>query len=480
MSAIAIDSARIKAYIRQGYMAIRFKIFADYAYSLVTNMKCTIVVGLALCCALSSANGAPFNLVPSWNLFGNSVNAPLTVATVFGNSTNVSTVWKWNPVTSRWAFYTPMLADGGAAYAASKGYDFLTAINGGEGFWVNAKVAFIAQQPAGTAITTLNFKDQLTPPNPLPSGWSLISVGDNPTPLTFNNGIGLTPHVIGGATPSNLTTLWAWDSALLNWYFYAPSLDANGTLATYITSKHYLDFASKILGPAMGFWVNRAIALPAAPANAAEGFWIGMSTTGYNVALAVLENGETWGLYSSGNTIYGALYGNTLVSGNSVSGTGNDYNILARTFTPGSYSGSATAKTTISVSTSIGSSFSGTYRSLYDQSTALSTLAGTYLGYGVSGTSVTQYTPVTISASGLVSSGSSILGCVATGNLAPRPSGKNVYNLNVTFTGVNCALGNGMITTGIAILDTSVFPSRLYAMALKPDKSDGFIWTGTF
>lgn len=45
-----------------------------------------------------------------------------------------------------WAFYTPSLTTAAlAAYAAGKGYDVLTTINSGEGFWVNAKISFTAQ-----------------------------------------------------------------------------------------------------------------------------------------------------------------------------------------------------------------------------------------------------------------------------------------------------------------------------------------------
>jgi hypothetical protein len=68
----------------------------------------------------------------------------VNVADVFSNTTDVTTVWKWIPATSKWAFYSPALADGGAAYAASKGYDPLVTINNGDGFWVNAKTSFAA------------------------------------------------------------------------------------------------------------------------------------------------------------------------------------------------------------------------------------------------------------------------------------------------------------------------------------------------
>ena len=197
-----------------------------------------------------------FNLSPSWNLLGNGVNAPIAVATSFGNASNVATVWKWVPATSRWAFYTPTLADGGAANAVSKGYDFLTVINGGEGFWVNAKAAFTAPLPAGAAILSGSFQVQSNPAlNKLLTGWNLIGTGDNLTPSAFNQSLSVTPPAIG-TIPANVTTLWGWDSTLVNWYFYAPTLDSAGTLASYITSKNYLNFGTKVLDPATGFWVN--------------------------------------------------------------------------------------------------------------------------------------------------------------------------------------------------------------------------------
>jgi hypothetical protein len=205
--------------------------------------------------------GTTVNLTSGWNLVGNSVNTPLAVSTVFGNATNVSTVWKWVPATGTWAFYSPTLGDGGRAYAASKGYDFLTTINAGEGFWVNASTNFTAQFPTGTSITTSYFKPQTdTTQNKLLTGWNLIATGDSVTPSLFNRGLSLTTPG-SGVTPLNITTLWAWDSTLSNWYFYSPSMeDQGGTkLTNYITSKSYLDFTarSKTLDSTTGFWVNK-------------------------------------------------------------------------------------------------------------------------------------------------------------------------------------------------------------------------------
>lgn len=198
--------------------------------------------------SLTSINFTPvpsamtLNLLAGWNLAGNSSSAALDVAASFANAGNVGTVWKWIANGAKWAFYTPSLAGAALAdYASSKGYEVLSAINGGEGFWVNAKTAFATQLPDGTPVTSASFQS-------MASGWNLIAIGDGKTPREFNSAIA-----------PNLTTLWAWDAAKANWYFYAPSLDAQGGtfLADYITNKGYLDFGTKVLDPVTGFWANK-------------------------------------------------------------------------------------------------------------------------------------------------------------------------------------------------------------------------------
>ena len=73
----------------------------------------------------------------------------------------------------------------------------------------------------------------------------------------FNKVIGGTISFTG-AIPINITSLWTWDALQSNWYFYAPSLDQSGLLASYITSMKYLDFgATRALTPVVGFWVDK-------------------------------------------------------------------------------------------------------------------------------------------------------------------------------------------------------------------------------
>ncbi len=180
----------------------------------------------------------PLTLNTGWNLLGNSLSTPIDVKTSFGTQANVVTIWKWNAVASTWAFYAPTLDTNGTlgSYATSKGYSVLDTINPGEGYWINSNAFSALGDQSGSAFA-------LNPAN-LRAGWNLSATGDEVTPPAFSSAV------------SNVTTLWAWNSANSGWYFYAPSLSASATLASYIASKGYQDFGAATLGGGRGFWVN--------------------------------------------------------------------------------------------------------------------------------------------------------------------------------------------------------------------------------
>ena len=193
----------------------------------------------------------PMAVLAGWNLLGNSNNAALDVAARFGDPGSVATVWKWLPERSRWAFFAPGLGSAElASYAASRGYDVLSTVDAGEGFWVNATHAFTTALPSAAPVSSSSLAAKLR------AGWNLLSVGDSLTPREFGNSVnaGASPDAVPA---QGLTALWAWDNAHSGWYFYAPSLDASNSLAAYIASKGYRDFAGRALAPATGFWVNK-------------------------------------------------------------------------------------------------------------------------------------------------------------------------------------------------------------------------------
>ena len=196
------------------------------------------------------------DLKAGWNLMGNGTLSSLNVANYFGDADKVITVWKWSPSPGKWAFFAPGIAEPALRdYVSSKGYEMLSSIGAGEGFWVNAKQAANFMLPNANAVTSDSFKSSL------PLGWSLIAIGDNKSAAGFNAALSdsATPPTSPAAIPLNLTSLWAWDAAGGVWLFYAPKLEREGALASYIASKAYLDFTAtgKNLSPGIGFWVNR-------------------------------------------------------------------------------------------------------------------------------------------------------------------------------------------------------------------------------
>ena len=211
------------------------------------------------------------------------------------------------------------------------------------------------------------------------------------------------------------------------------------------------------------------------PATTAEGFWVGPTSTGYTARLVVLENGETWGLYSTSTAIVGALYGATNSSSNgTLTGSGSDFYFPGRLLQSATYSGTYTPKSSVRVTTSLGSSFTGAYAMEYDTPAALANVAGSYSGVGITATTAPYATSVSVSSSGSLTATTPL--CSGSGTLQPRPSGKGVFNVTITFTGANCPLTAAGTTSGVAVYDA---PSRtLVSMGLNPARSNGFFWQG--
>ena len=184
-----------------------------------------------------------------WNLIGNSSGSPLDVAATFGDAAKTLSVWKWVQSKAKWAFHSPTFSSQAlATYAATQGYDVLTTVNAGEGFWLNSQLAYVQPMPPGSALQAPAF--QAAGSNALGKGWNLVSTSNTITPAQFVS-----------AVDNTAATIWSYDNPSGKWYFYSPSLATQGgtALADYIAAHGYLDFtsANKTLGPGVGFWVNK-------------------------------------------------------------------------------------------------------------------------------------------------------------------------------------------------------------------------------
>jgi hypothetical protein len=206
-----------------------------------------------------------------------------------------------------------------------------------------------------------------------------------------------------------------------------------------------------------------------------QGFWTGPSPAGYTVSTVILDTGETWGIYSSGSTIYGALYGNTTTSGNTATVTGTDFNFATGTSTPGTLTGPISAKSSLTLS-NVNGTVPLTYQSSYDTAASSAAATGTWSFAGRSSRYSLIPGSITINSSGNFTLSQS--NCTTSGSIVPRPGGKNVYNLTLIAIGSGCAAGQSTLT-GVTYLDTTVTPNRFLALGLTPSKNDGLIVIGT-
>lgn len=94
------------------------------------------------------AHATDLSIATGWSLLGYSGGTSVKIETVFGTNaannlpnvtSNIVSVWKW--ANSGWQFWTPaMTTTDLAAYASSKGYQVLSDLQPGDGYWINAKV----------------------------------------------------------------------------------------------------------------------------------------------------------------------------------------------------------------------------------------------------------------------------------------------------------------------------------------------------
>ena len=196
---------------------------------------------------------------------------------------------------------------------------------------------------------------------------------------------------------------------------------------------------------------------PAAIA-AAEGVYGGTLTGSTYPAfeLLVLENGDFWSMYgiqgSSGFSVAGFVQGTGISNnGTFTAAQSKDFGYSPALAVSTNASYDPTAKTISGTLTAATGAvrFSGgpIAGSLYNYNTAAtqSTVAGAWSATSLSGERVA----LTVSAGGAFTATSSA-GCGFSGSVTPRASGKNVFNVALTFGASPCALP-GQTATGIAL-----------------------------
>ena len=197
---------------------------------------------------------------------------------------------------------------------------------------------------------------------------------------------------------------------------------------------------------------------PAANGPSAEGVYGGtLSGSSSNAfQLLVLENGDFWAMYGTQTSTVFAVAGFIQGSGTSNIGsftssntkdfgfspavagnTSATYNVTAKTI-------SGTVMATAGTVTFNGGPIAG---SLYNYNTpaSIATVAGAWTTTILTG----ETANLNIATNGSFTAVSS-LGCNFSGTVTPRASGKNVFNVSLTFGATPCALPS-QVVTGIAV-----------------------------
>lgn len=211
-----------------------------------------------------------------------------------------------------------------------------------------------------------------------------------------------------------------------------------------------------------------------------QGLWKGTNSSSQaTVNIAVLENGDSWGIYSDGENILGALYGNATTTGNKILANGKAIDFES---TPNSLdvnlTGTVVAKSTMSLA-GVGVSIPLMYQPSYETVATTNDISGTWsfdarlVRSGNVNLPPTQN--ITIDDTGAFSVGNSF--CLISGNVTPRPGGKNIYSLTMSVSGFAvCDVPSSM--SGIVFIDKSVTPNKFFSLALSPSEDDAVFAMG--
>ncbi|MCX7172872.1 MAG: hypothetical protein NT159_02865 [Proteobacteria bacterium] len=186
-----------------------------------------------------------------------------------------------------------------------------------------------------------------------------------------------------------------------------------------------------------------------------QGVFQGTTSNGKTVDALVLEDGSFWNIYGipsgSALSVQGVATGSSTASNGVFTISFKDFYAPGTSPVIGNSSGTYSGSSLIGTVTENG--VTGTFSSTapvttsYNYNTAanISSITGSWSGGLLDGETAT----VNILAAGTLT-GTSSLGCSFTGTISPRPSGKNVFNISLTFAASPCALPN-QTASGIAI-----------------------------
>ncbi|MEM5365190.1 hypothetical protein V4C53_03990 [Paraburkholderia azotifigens] len=210
---------------------------------------------------------------------------------------------------------------------------------------------------------------------------------------------------------------------------------------------------------------------PPTPNADPQGFWQGTSGDGHSVSTLILEQGQYFMVFSSGTTVSGMVEGTFSVNGNTlIDNAAIDFPASGAAATA-SVTGSVKARQSISLTEAEASgvsAFTGAYTPAYDTPADISEAVGIWVG-SIGSTGETKLT-ITPDLSFTGAQGS----CSFSGSVRARPTGKHVFDGNVTFNDASCAAGAGTSMNVEAV----VSGTTITAVGVNSWTTAGFAFVG--
>jgi len=204
----------------------------------------------------------------------------------------------------------------------------------------------------------------------------------------------------------------------------------------------------------------------AVTSNPVEGYWSGQTADAFGADILILEDGSTWGVYTDTVKVVGAVRGASSGEQGRFSASLVEYSFINNLAPEFGFNGTVRPRTSIEATSTNGRGLALTYRSSYDQATSQQVIAGRYQFDGNTIFSIDTAGTVTWTVS---------TDCVLSGSARPRPTGKNIFNLALTYVGAGCSHGDGTNVTGVAHVDVGSTPARLIALGLRDDRVVGLV-----
>jgi hypothetical protein len=186
----------------------------------------------------------------------------------------------------------------------------------------------------------------------------------------------------------------------------------------------------------------------------AQGVYSGTVSSGYSFSSIVLPNDKFYGIYgtTTGNTfyVYGMVAGQATSGNDSLTANVTDYLSTGQTFSDNLTATDVPGQSVNGTITESGTpvTFNGTALAPasfnYNTAASVGAISGSWNGALLDGITTT----VTINSNGTVSGSSS--GCSFSGTIAADSSGKNFYDVSITFGSSPCAFPN-QTATGVGV-----------------------------